>query len=78
MSVIGRVLLGASVPATIELVSNWWMVLVFYFGLAATHRRGEQIRITALVDLAGSASARLVVELAALYGAAASWSLSAL
>lgn len=71
ISIIGRVLFGASVPATMELVSNWWMVLIFYFGLAATHRRGEQIRITALVDLVSRRSARFVGVIVALYGISA-------
>jgi C4-dicarboxylate transporter, DctM subunit len=68
LSVLGRLLIGASVPATIELVSNWWMVLIFYFGLAATHRRNQQIRITALIDMAGPPTARLATALVALYG----------
>ncbi len=56
IAVIGRNVLSLEPSGMIEMVSNWWMITIFFLGLASSYVRGDQIRISALVDGAGPRS----------------------
>ncbi|MFC5338482.1 TRAP transporter large permease subunit [Leucobacter denitrificans] len=46
----GRTLFNSPVPGTLELVSNWWMVIAVFLGFAFTQFKGEHIRVTLLIE----------------------------
>src|SRR5690606_4245638 len=50
VNVVGRILLTITPPGTIEVVSYWWMIMIFFLGLALSYLRGEQIMLSALLD----------------------------
>lgn len=51
LDVAGRYLLNAPLPATIEIVSYWWMILITFLGQGLTQRRREHLEVTLLTDL---------------------------
>ena len=46
-----RYFFNSPLPATIEIVSYWWMVLAVFPGIALTQRRKEHVEVTLLSDL---------------------------
>ncbi|WP_344820149.1 TRAP transporter large permease subunit [Microbacterium soli] len=46
----GRTFFNVPLPGTLELVSNWWMVLAVFLGFGFTQFKGEHIRVTLLVE----------------------------
>ena len=48
--VISRHVLAAPIPATVEIVSSYYMVMVAFLPLAWAERRGEMITITLFAD----------------------------
>lgn len=46
-----RYFFNSPLPATIEIVSYWWMILVIFPGIAFTQRRKEHVDVTLLTDL---------------------------
>ena len=46
-----RYFFNSPLPATIEIVSYWWMILVVFPGLAFTQRRKEHVDVTLLTEL---------------------------
>jgi TRAP-type C4-dicarboxylate transport system permease small subunit len=56
LSVILRKAFNIDLPGTIEIISNWWMPLILYCGLALTQRKNEHIQVTLIT---GALSPRL-------------------
>lgn len=46
-----RYFFNSPLPATIEIVSYWWMILVIFPGIAFTQRRKEHVDVTLLTDM---------------------------
>jgi C4-dicarboxylate transporter DctM subunit len=65
-----RTLFNSPLPGTIDLVANWWMVIVVFLGLAFTQMRNEHIRVTLLSDALSPKARRIVTVSMLLIGAA--------
>lgn len=46
-----RYTMNSPLPATIEIVSYWWMILITFLGQGLTQRRREHLEVTLLTDL---------------------------
>ncbi|WP_163264155.1 TRAP transporter small permease [Chelativorans alearense] len=49
--IVGRQVFGRPVPATVEIVSRYYMVLIAFLPLAWTERRGEMIAVDVFASL---------------------------
>ena len=51
LDVFMRYTFNSPMPATIEVVSYWWMILITFLGQGMTQRRREHLEVTLLTDL---------------------------
>ncbi|WP_224407549.1 TRAP transporter small permease [Afifella sp. IM 167] len=59
-----RYLANAPLPATIEIVSYWWMVLITFPALALTQRRREHVDLSLLTELMPARHRRVSIIMA--------------
>ncbi len=50
VDVVGRTLFNHPLPSTLEIVSDWWMVILVFGSFGYAQYRGEHVRATILTD----------------------------